>query len=82
MVVDVVVMEGCNAGYHRAPGVEAELLYTTYLTLTGTASEGLDYDQYFSQVVMLADSTTSTIELGLIDDGYDGRNTSSLNASM
>ena len=73
MVVDAVVMEGCNDARFtiERPESEAELLDTTYLTLTGTASEGLDYDQYFSQVVMLADSTTSTIELGLIDDGYD-----------
>ena len=49
MVVDAVVMEGCNDARFtiERPESEAELLDTTYLTLTGTASEGLDYDQYF-----------------------------------
>ena len=73
MVVDAVVMEGCNDARFtiERPESESELLDTTYLTLTGTANEGLDYDQYFSQVVMLADSSSSTIELGLIDDGFE-----------
>lgn len=73
MVVDAVVMEGCNDARFtiERPESESAQLDTTFLTLTGTANEGLDYDQYFSQVVMLADSSSSTIELGLIDDGFE-----------
>ena len=71
MIVDAVVIEGCNDARFTIfrPESEAELLDTTYLTLTGTASEGLDYSEDFYEVIMLADSISSDIELGLVDDG-------------
>ena len=73
MVVDAVVIEGCNDARFTIfrPESEADLLDTTYLTLSGSASEGLDFSQDFYEVIMLAGSISSTIELGLVDDGVD-----------
>lgn len=71
MVVDAVVIEGCNDARFTIfrPESEAELLDTTYLSLTGTASEGLDYSEDFYEVIMQAGSISADIELGLVDDG-------------
>lgn len=73
MVIDAVVMEGCNDARFtiERPESESDLLDTTFLTLDGTAAQGLDYDEYFSQVIMEAGASSAQIELGLIDDGYD-----------
>jgi gliding motility-associated-like protein len=73
MVVDAVVIEGCNDARFTIfrPESEAALLDTTYLTLTGTASDGLDFSEDFYEVIMLADSISSDIELGLVDDNVD-----------
>ena len=73
MVVDAVVIEGCNDARFTIsrPEAESALMDTTYLSLSGTASPGLDYDEDFYQVIMPADSTSSDIELGLVDDGYE-----------
>jgi len=70
MVVDAVVIEGCNDARFTIlrPESESELLDTTYLALSGTATSGLDFDSDFYQVIMLAGSVSSEIELGLVDD--------------
>lgn len=73
MVVDAVVMEGCNDARFtiERPESESDMTDTTYLTLTGSAVEGLDFDENFYEVVMAAGETSSDITLGLEDDGFE-----------
>ena len=73
MVVDAVVMEGCNDARFtiERPESESDMTDTTYLTLTGSAVQGLDFDENFYEVVMAAGETSSDITLGLEDDGFE-----------
>ena len=73
MVVDAVVMEGCNDARFTIERSESEsdMTDTTYLTLTGSAVQGLDFDENFYEVVMAAGETSSDITLGLEDDGFE-----------
>ena len=73
MVVDAVVIEGCNDARFtiERPESESDMTDTTYLTLTGSAAQGLDFDENFYEVVIAAGETSSDITLGLEDDGFE-----------
>ena len=70
-VIDAVIIEGCNDARFTVirPEVEADLLDTLYLGLTGSAILGLDYSDTFDEVIMTPGQTESEITLGVVDDG-------------
>ena len=75
MVVDAVVIEGCNDARFTIyrPAAESNNLDTNFLSLSGTATQGLDFDEYFYQVIMPPGVDSAVIELGLIaDDDLEG----------
>ena len=73
LVVDAVVIEGCNDAQFTVirPELGSDVQDTLYLDLAGSALLGDDFSDTFNEVVMAPNQTERSITLGVKDDGVE-----------
>ena len=73
LVVDAVVIEGCNDAQFTVirPELGSEVQDTLILGLAGSAQLGLDFSDTFNEVIMTPGQTERSVTLGVKDDGFD-----------
>jgi len=73
LVVDAVVIEGCNDAQFTVirPELGSDVQDTLILGLTGTALLGLDFSDTFNEVIMAPNQTERSVTLGVKDDGIE-----------
>jgi gliding motility-associated-like protein len=73
LVVDAVVIEGCNDAQFTVirPELGSDVQDTLYLDLAGSALLGDDFSDTFNEVVMAPNQTERSVTLGVKDDGVE-----------